>query len=111
MSLESLRSMRRVGRRPADALVLIGRAPAWLDDAPGVVTIARRGADLSPLVGLPVHVMDLQHDESLTRWALDAMADLGVQQLGVCGPAGACGASPEHEQAMQRHWRHLCGKF
>lgn len=111
MSLSQLRDLRHAGQRPAFVSVLIGR-PASFDDHPGVVVINRDPShtDLSPLVGLPVHVIDLQGDTRLTLRTLAALEELKVKPLGVCGPAGSCGVSPEHETAMQIYREALCTK-
>lgn len=108
MSLSQLRTMRRSGKRPAQVTVLIGRPSRHFEDGPAYVAIGKADADLSPLVGLPVHVLDLQDDSTLTLRTIEALEKLGVTPLGICGPAGSCGSSPEHERAMELLRRTLC---
>lgn len=109
MSLEQLRAVRKAGKRPDSVNVVIGQ-PAALDDHPGVVVIAAdpSALDLRPLLGMPVHVIDLQDDSSRTLAVVAALERLKVKALGVCGPYGACGSSPEHEYAMERYRESLC---
>lgn len=110
MSLAQLRQVRRGNHRPPSVTVVIGRAPAWITDGPGFVQIDcdPHDLDLRPLVGLPVHVLDLQEDRRLTLHVIAALEDLKVSPVGICGPAGSCGVSPEHEAAMTRYRELLC---
>lgn len=108
MSLTQLRDLRRGGHKPADVTVLIGKPGVDFEDGPDKVLITRSDQDLSPLVGLRVHVIDLQNDPKVTLRAIAAMEALNVLPMGVCGPAGACGVSPEHEYAMESYRRTLC---
>lgn len=105
MSLEQLRMLRRAGRRPASVVVVVGK-PSVCDE-PHFVE-AHRGADLRVLVGLPVHVIDVQQDPAVTAQVLDSLLALKVQFMGICGPAGACGVNEQHEQAMQRFRETIC---
>lgn len=110
MSLHQLRTLRRGGRRPEQVTVIIGKPPKSFEDGADKVVIASDPArlDLSPLVGLPVHVLDLQADSSLTLRAIAALEAVNVRPLGICGPAGACGVSEDHEHAMASYRRALC---
>jgi hypothetical protein len=110
MSLQQLRALRRGGNRPPQVTVLIGRPYERFEDGAAYVVVdAASDADLSPLVGLPVHVLDLQADTALTLRTIATLEGLGVKPLGICGPAGSCGVSPEHEQSMESLRRLLCG--
>lgn len=110
MSLESLRSMRRTGRRPDSVVVIVGKPPAWMEDSPGTVAIDRDPAllDLRALVGLPIHLIDIQSDLDLTLAAMDATEAAGVKVLGACSAAGSCGVDEKHENAMRRYRENLC---
>ncbi len=106
MSLDQLRALRRNGKRPASVAVLIGH-PRPFDDGPGIVTVSRADEDLRALLGLSVHVIDVQADPGLTLAVIAALEALSVRPLGICGPAGACGVSPDHEWAMDHYRRSL----
>lgn len=111
MSLESLLRLRRSGHVPADPItVIVGKPPAWLEDDASHVVIDRdpAGMDLHALVGLPIHLIDIQGDTSLLLRAMDATEAAGAKPLGACTAAGACGVSPEHELAMSRYRENLC---
>lgn len=109
MSLEHLRELRRAGSRPASPVVVIlGRAPRHLDDGPGKVVVTRDDVDLSPLVGMPVHVIDLGADNELARRVVPQLEKLSVVLHGICGCYGTVGESPEHERAMERYREALC---
>jgi hypothetical protein len=105
MSLAELRAVRIAGQRPDSVIVVIG--PANLDDGPDMVQVSA-GDDLRPLIGLPVHLFDLAGDTRQTLAIIRELAALNVKPLGVCGPAGACGVSPEHERCMERFREVLC---
>lgn len=109
MSLEQLRAVRKAGKRPDSVVVLIGR-PFTVDDDAGVVVLtdSPEATDLRPLLGMPVHVIDLQDDDTRTLAVLKALQALKVKPLGVCGRAGTCGLSKEHEYAMERYRESLC---
>lgn len=105
MSLDTLRRLRQSGHRPATVTVIVGKPPAWHDaSSPARVVIDRDPAamDLRPLVGLPIHLIDIQDAEARLLAAMDATEAAGVKVLGACSAAGACGVSPEHERAMRR---------
>jgi hypothetical protein len=106
LSLTQLQTIRRAGRKPQGINVLIGKPPAWFEDSPSQVVVDRPGMDLSPLVGLRVHILDLQADPDFTLWVLRELERLKVDPAGFCGLAGTQGASPEHEYAMN-HFREL----
>jgi hypothetical protein len=108
MSLDLLREVRRAGQRPESVIVVIGRAD--MDDSAGVVQITDtpHSMDLRPLIRMPVHVIDLQDDAGRTRAVIAALEELNVTPLGICGPAGSCGVSKEHERAMERYRESLC---
>jgi hypothetical protein len=110
MSLIQLRDLRRRNKRPVSVAVLIGKPPRSFEHGPDSVVIDREpfDMDLSPLVGLPVHVVDLQGDSSLTLRVIEALEGCNVKPLGVVAPAGCCGASPEHERAMRMYRETLC---
>lgn len=110
MSLTTLQQVRRAGRRPAGVIVLVGKPPSWHEDTPGIVVIDRNPAslDLRALVGLPIHLIDLQADEGLLRLAMTATEAAGAVVRGACSAVGACGVSPEHETAMRRYREGLC---
>lgn len=108
MSIDQLRDLRRSGHRPAAVTVIIGKPHKATEDGPDKVVIHHADADLSPLQGLPVHVIDLQGDPTHTLAVMDALMRVSVRPLGICGPAGACGSSPEHERAMRRYRESLC---
>lgn len=111
MSLEQLRRARLAGKRPAMVTVILGRPHGGIDDGPGIAVITDpRKTDFSPLVGLPVHLIDVQDDPTTARVAIDALQAAQARALGICGPAGACGVNEEHERAMTRYRRTLCGK-
>ena len=110
MSLDSLRRLRQSGHKPASVTVIVGKPPAWHDaSSPARVVIDRDPAklDLRPLVGLPIHLIDIQADEQRLRAAMDATQEAGVKVLGACSAVGACGVSPEHERAMRRFRENL----
>lgn len=107
MSLRQLLALRRKGSRPEHVNVIIGR-PASFDDGPGIAVVERADEDLSPLMGLPVHVVDLAGDAALTLAVIHQLETLSVRPVGICGPVGACGVSPEHEQAMRLYREALC---
>lgn len=107
MSLSQLRTLRRGGHRPSTVTVIVG-TPKPFDDGPDKVVITGALPDLSPLVGLPVHVLDVQEDPAFTRCVIDALQAISVTPLGICGPAGACGVSDDHEHAMQLYREALC---
>lgn len=106
MSLADLRAIRRAGKKPDSVIVLIGKAD--VDESEGIVQIEDEAQDLRPLVGLPVHVIDLTDNPDRTSRILDALHALKVKPLGICGPAGACGVSERHEYAMQLYRESLC---
>lgn len=108
MSLSQLRDLRLSGHRPTTVTVIIGKPHKSTEDGPDKVVITGADADLSPLQGLPVHVIDLQADPAYTLAVMDALERVSVRPLGICGPAGACGVSPEHERAMTRYRKSLC---
>jgi hypothetical protein len=105
MSLADLRAVRLAGQRPESVIVVIGRAN--MDDGPDVVQVSAFD-DLRPLIGLPVHLFDLAGDTRQTLAIIRELTALNVKPLGVCGPAGSCGVSPEHERAMERFRELLC---
>jgi hypothetical protein len=78
-----------------------------MDDGPDVVQVSAFD-DLRPLIGLPVHLFDLNGDTRQTLAIIRELSALNVKPLGVCGPAGSCGVSPEHERAMERFRELLC---
>lgn len=108
MSLDQLRAVRLAGKRPEGVVVVIGHAN--VDDDSGLVQIDGnpQTADLRPLIGMPVHVIDLQDDPSRTLAVMAALEELNVKPLGICGPAGSCGVSPQHERAMRLYRESLC---
>lgn len=110
MSLDSLRSMRRSGRRPEAIVVIVGKPPGWMDDSPGVVVIDRDPGmmDLRALIGIPIHLIDIQPDAALLLQAMDATEAAGVKVLGACSNIGACGVDEKHENAMRRYRENLC---
>lgn len=108
MSLDQLRDLRRGGHRPADVTVIIGTPHKSFEEGPDKVVINRADQDLSPLVGLLVHVIDLQDSAAVTLRTIAALESFKVQPIGICGPAGSCGVSPEHEYAMESYRRALC---
>lgn len=110
MSLSTLQQVRRSGRRPSGVIVLVGKPPRWHVDTPGIVVIDRAPAmlDLRALVGMPIHLIDLQSDEALLRQAMDATQAAGAVVKGACSAVGACGVSLEHETAMRRYREGLC---
>ena len=111
MSLEQLRRLRLSGKRPAMVTVILGRPVGGIEDGPGIAVIRDpRKTDFSPLVGVPVHLIDVQDDPGATLAAIDALQAAQARAVGICGPAGACGVSEEHERAMARYRRTLCGK-
>jgi len=105
MSLKALRAVRLAGQRPESVIVVIGRAN--MDGSPEVAQVSA-GDDLRPLIGLPVHVIDVAGDTRQTLAIMRELSTLNVKPLGVCGPAGACGVSPEHERCMERFREVLC---
>lgn len=108
MSLHQIQTLRRDGYRPPTVTVIIGTPPKSFEDGPDKVVIADTLPDLSPLVGLPVHVLDLQGNDALTLRVIGALEAVNVKPLGICGPAGACGVSADHEHAMQMYRETLC---
>jgi hypothetical protein len=108
MSIAQLRTLRQHGRRPVSVTVIVGATPKSFADGPDKVVVRDVLPDLSPLVGLPVHVIDIQSDERLTRRVIAGLEGLNVEPLGICGPAGSCGVSPDHERAMQLYRETLC---
>lgn len=111
MSLDSLLRLRRSGHIPADPItVIVGKPPAWFEDDPSTVVIDRDpdSLDLRALVGLSIHLIDIQGDTSLLLKAMTATEEAGAKPLGACTAAGACGVSLEHELAMTRYRENLC---
>jgi len=110
MSLDSLRSMRRAGRRPDSVVVIVGKPPEWMEDRAGIVVVDSDPStlDLRALVGLPIHLIDIQSDLDLTLAAMDATEAAGVKVLGACSAAGSCGVDEKHENAMRRYRENLC---
>jgi len=112
VSLETLLQLRRAGHRPAGPVtVIVGKPPAWLETSdPAKVVIDRdpAGMDLHALVGLPIHLIDIQPDTARLMAAMDATDRAGARPMGACSAAGACGVSPEHELAMSRYRERLC---
>jgi hypothetical protein len=110
LSLSQLRQLRRGGHRPDGVIVLVGKPPAWLQDEPGFVVIDKhpRDMDFRPLVGLPIHLIDLQADNALLLAAMNATAEAGAVVRGACSAAGSCGVSSEHELSMIRYRECLC---
>lgn len=106
MSLAQLRAVRLAGQRPESVIVIVGAAD--VADSPGVVVVEDETADLRPLLGLPVHVIDMQNESERFVRVLDALEALKVKQLGVCGALWSCGVSEEHERAMERYRESLC---
>ena len=111
MSLETLLQLRRAGHRPAMVTVIVGKPPAWVDAPdPAKVVIDRAPSrmDLHALVGLPIHLIDIQSDTARLMAAMEATDRAGAKPLGACSAAGSCGVSPEHELAMTRYRERLC---
>lgn len=110
MSLHQLRDMRRQGHRPVDVVLIVGKPPKWFEDGPGYVVIDRdpEGMDLSVLVGMPLHLIDIQYEPSLTERVMDATTAAGAKPIGACSWAGACGGTPEYEAALMRFRSGLC---
>lgn len=108
MSLEQLRTLRRGGNRPVSVTVIVGTPPKSFDDGPDKVLIRTAIPDLSPLVGLPVHVIDLQDDSDLTYRVIAGLEAVNVIPLGICGSVGSCGVSSDHERAMELYRETLC---
>lgn len=102
MSLDRLLQLRRSGGRPDSVIVVVG-TPKHLEDSPGTVVIDRAGMDLRALVGLPIHLIDVQRDLDVLLAAMAATEEAGVKVLGACSWVGSCGVSPEHERAMNRY--------
>jgi len=112
MSLESLRSLRRQGHRPGVVWVIVGNAPAWLDDGADTVTV-RPGAnprfmDLRPLVGLDVDIIELARDDALMASTMDAVEAADARVIGVVGSAGVTARSTGHERVLQKARELLC---
>lgn len=108
MSLDQLRAVRKAGKRPDSVNVIVGRADC--DDNAGIVQIDcdPSALDLRPLIGLPVHVIDLQTDAGRTLAVVAALERLEVKALGVCGPTWSFGVSEDHEHAMRLYREALC---
>jgi hypothetical protein len=109
--LESLLRLRRAGRVPSGPVtVIVGKLPAWVADAPNRVVIDRDPAqlDLRVLVGLEVHLIDIQTDTELLFKAMAATEEVGALPVGACTAEGACGLSEGHERAMRRYREGLC---
>lgn len=101
MTIAHLATLRRSGRRPDSVIVIVGK-PVREQDGPGFVVIDKPAAmqDLRPLVGLPIHLIDIQADTDFLLAAMAATEEAGVKVLGACSKAGACGVSEKHEHAM-----------
>lgn len=108
MSLENLRTLRRAGKRPDTVTVIVGSAD--VDDSAGIVQIPEspESMDLRPLIGLQVHIIDVQADPARTLAVIEALERIKAKPLGFCGPAGSCGVSADHEHAMQLYRETLC---
>lgn len=102
MSLAQLRTARLAGKRPGGPVV-VAFGCADRDASPSVVGVLDPAADLRPLMGLQAHVFDMQSDSARFVRLLDALKALDVKTVGICGPAGTCGCSEEHERAMERY--------
>lgn len=108
MSLTQLQSLRRGGQRPPTVTVIVGTPPKSFEDGPDKVVITGAVPDLSPLVGLPVHLIDLQDDKRKTLQVIAALQDMKTELLGGAGAYGAVGVSADHEHAMQLYRETLC---
>ena len=100
-----------MGRRPTDPVtVIVGKPPAWMEDDASHVVIDRdpAGMNLHALVGLQIHLIDIQRDTSLLLKAMAATEKAGAIPLGACSAVGACGVSKEHEFAMTLYRETLC---
>lgn len=108
MSLEQLRDLRRKGQRPVFAEVIIGRPGKHFEDGPNQVVVSRDGMDLSPLVGMRLHIMDVQRDIDLTLRVVCQLQQLQTVLVGACGHYGPFASTPEHQVALRRCWEALC---
>lgn len=109
MSIRHLLNLRRTGKRPDSVIVLVGK-PRRLDDGPGFVVIDRDPAtlDLRALVGIRIHLIDVQADIDFFDAAAKATLAAGCTLLGACIATGAVGVSAEHERALVRYRESLC---
>jgi len=107
MSLESLREMRRTGYRPEAVLVVVGNAKLPMDE-PNTVIVDRIGADLRPLVGMPVFVIFMDVATTLATHVIDALQGLNTRLLGASCHAGELGATDEHAEFARTYRRWLC---
>ena len=60
------------------------------------------------LVGLPIHLIDIQSDTDLLLKTMEATEAAGVKVLGACSDLGSCGVDEKHETAMRRYRENLC---
>lgn len=107
MSLDQLRRLRRNGKRPECVTVFLG-TPGVIEDGPSLVVVDRDDLDLRPLVGLPLHLIDLRAEPDFTLRVIADLQELGTTLLGAATSNGVVGVSAEHEQAMRRFRRTLC---
>lgn len=108
MSLSQLQTLRRGGHRPPSVTVIVGTPPKSFEDGPDKVVITGPVPDLSPLVGLPVHLIDLQDDKRTTLQVITALQGMKTELLGAAGSYGAVGVSADHEHAIQLYRETLC---
>lgn len=109
MSLESLRNLRRAGRKP-DAVVkiIVGPKPNWLDDTAAVVHIrpdaTPEDMDWRPTIGMWVVVFLTGNDRALGARVL---ACLEAAKAKVYGAADLEGTYPCIADATERHHKNL----
>lgn len=117
MSLDSLRSLRRSGRKPEHVVtVLIGPVPAWRQDDPAFVAVKPDALvdlmDWRPVVGLWVALFVTADPGGLAGRVMDALTAAGAKFYGAALPDGTfpCIADPteKHHANLRRKWELLC---
>lgn len=111
MSLQSLTALRvKHHVKPMSVWVIVGDAPAWIEDAPSIV-IVKPGAkdfDFRAFVGLQIDVIAMGDDWPTLDRVLTAIDDANPKSTSISGPAGTVGLNEEHARCLDRARRLIC---
>lgn len=112
MSLQSLINLRtKYKKAPTSVMVLVGNAPKWMDDTPGVVVVktGAKSIDLRALIGLHVDVIEVSGaDAKTTADVMTAVEAANPKTKSIACRNGVIGVSAEHEKFLERVRRLLC---